>query len=56
VQFEEAFGPGWVQEGEALATRPPLDLRVNTLKGDRDKAARQLARLACSRRRFARWG
>ena len=44
-QFQAAFGEGWVEEGEALATRPPLDVRVNTLKGNRDKAARQLARL-----------
>ena len=43
--FEAAFGDDWIAEGEALAGRPPLDLRVNTLKSDRDKAARQLARL-----------
>nr|MBA3519657.1 MFS transporter [Hyphomicrobiales bacterium] len=36
-QFEAAFGPEWVLEGEALAGRPPLDLRVNTLKAERDK-------------------
>ncbi len=28
---EEAFGPGWIGELAALAGRPPLDLRVNTL-------------------------
>ena len=28
---EEAFGAGWVSELAALAARPPLDLRVNTL-------------------------
>ena len=28
---EEAFGAGWVAELAALAARPPLDLRVNTL-------------------------
>lgn len=43
--LEAAFGLGWPEEGEALASRPPLDLRVNTLKGERDKVARQLARL-----------
>jgi 16S rRNA (cytosine967-C5)-methyltransferase len=36
-RFEAAFGPQWAQEGAALALRPPLDLRVNTLKADRDK-------------------
>lgn len=43
--FEAAFGADWVAEGAALAERPPLDLRVNTLKGDREKAVRQLQRL-----------
>ena len=35
--FERAFGDAWVEEGAALATRPPLDLRVNTLQANRDK-------------------
>ena len=35
---------GW-RRAAALAGRPPLDLRVNTLKADREKVARQLARL-----------
>ena len=39
------LGEDWIAEAQALADRPPLDLRVNTLKADRDKAARQLARL-----------
>ncbi len=43
--FESPFGDDWIAEGAALAGRPPLDLRVNTLKTDRDKAARQLQRL-----------
>jgi 16S rRNA (cytosine967-C5)-methyltransferase len=33
----EAFGQDWVAEAKALAGRPPLDLRVNTLKATRDK-------------------
>ena len=32
-----AYGDGWVAEGQGLASRPPLDLRVNRLKADRDK-------------------
>ncbi len=44
--FEAALGASWVEEAAALAGRPPLDLRVNTLKADRDKVAKQLARFA----------
>ncbi|MBE7246308.1 MAG: RsmB/NOP family class I SAM-dependent RNA methyltransferase [Actinomycetospora chiangmaiensis] len=44
--LERAFGPDAAQEGRALARRAPVDLRVNGLKGGRDKALRQLAHLA----------
>lgn len=47
--FETAFGADWAAEGAALATRPPLDLRVNTLKVNRDRAFSQLARLGAER-------
>ncbi|WP_027035556.1 RsmB/NOP family class I SAM-dependent RNA methyltransferase [Mesorhizobium ciceri] len=40
--FERAFGPTWADEGAALATRPPLDLRVNTLQANRDKVLAEL--------------
>jgi 16S rRNA (cytosine967-C5)-methyltransferase len=40
------FGGERAEEGAALARRAPLDLRVNTLKADRDKAATALAHLA----------
>ncbi len=40
--LERAFGDEWPAEGEALATRPPLDLRVNTLKADRPKVIAEL--------------
>ncbi|MGH6926512.1 MAG: RsmB/NOP family class I SAM-dependent RNA methyltransferase [Propylenella sp.] len=43
--FEATFGADWIEEGAALAERPPLDLRVNTLKTSREKVARQLHRL-----------
>lgn len=39
------FGEARAEEGAALAKRAPLDLRVNALKGDRDKALRSLAHL-----------
>ncbi|MFC3693259.1 RsmB/NOP family class I SAM-dependent RNA methyltransferase [Chenggangzhangella methanolivorans] len=41
----EAFGDDRAAEGAALAQRAPLDLRVNVLKGDRDKALAALAHL-----------
>ncbi|WP_127519741.1 RsmB/NOP family class I SAM-dependent RNA methyltransferase [Mesorhizobium sp. Z1-4] len=42
--LEAAFGEAWVEEAAALSDRPPLDLRVNTLKSDRDKLLRIFAR------------
>jgi 16S rRNA (cytosine967-C5)-methyltransferase len=44
TRFESAFGPEWVAEGEALALRPPLDLRVNRLKADRARVLKALTR------------
>jgi 16S rRNA (cytosine967-C5)-methyltransferase len=43
--FARVFGEERAEEGAALASRAPLDLRVNTLKGDRDEAAAMLAEL-----------
>lgn len=42
--LEETFGDDWVDEAAALAARPPLDLRVNTLKADAGKVAAALSR------------
>jgi 16S rRNA (cytosine967-C5)-methyltransferase len=33
----ESFGADWVDEARALSGRPPLDLRVNTLKSTREQ-------------------
>ena len=41
--FETAFGENAVEEGQALATRAPVDMRTNTLKADRDKVLKRLA-------------
>ncbi len=41
-----AFGAAAAEEGAALARRAPVDLRVNTLKADRDKVLKTLARFA----------
>jgi 16S rRNA (cytosine967-C5)-methyltransferase len=40
--LKEAFGDDWVEEGRALASRPPLDLRVNTLKAERARVIAEL--------------
>ncbi len=42
-QFQAIFGNNAEQEGQALAARAPIDLRVNTLKSDRDKMLRKLS-------------
>ncbi len=43
--FVSVFGEeGALREGEALAQRAPVDLRVNTLKADRDKVLKALQR------------
>ncbi len=40
------FGDGLVAEGRALAKRAPVDVRVNTLRADREKVLRALAEAA----------
>jgi len=42
----QSFGSDWIAEAQGLAGRPPLDLRVNTLKSNRDRVIRALDRLA----------
>jgi 16S rRNA (cytosine967-C5)-methyltransferase len=44
--FARAFGASATEEGAALARRGPVDLRVNTLKADRDKVLKALARFS----------
>lgn len=41
--FENNFGEQAITEGQALATRPPLDLRVNMLKSTQADMAKALA-------------
>jgi 16S rRNA (cytosine967-C5)-methyltransferase len=40
--MKRVFGPDAVAEGMAMALRAPIDLRVNTLKADAEKAGRAL--------------
>jgi 16S rRNA (cytosine967-C5)-methyltransferase len=44
-RFAAAFGARAAEEGAALATRAPVDLRVNILKGSRERALAELAHL-----------
>jgi len=48
-EFERAFGCHAAEEGAALARRAPVDLRVNTLKADRDKVLKALRRFEARR-------
>lgn len=43
ASFARAFGSDAAAEGAALAMRAPVDLRVNTLKADRDRVLKALA-------------
>jgi 16S rRNA (cytosine967-C5)-methyltransferase len=40
--LEQSYGDDWVAEGQGLSKRPPLDLRVNTLKADRSRVLSEL--------------
>ncbi len=42
--LEANFDEDWIEEAKAFGKRPPLDIRVNTLKSTRDKVLKQLGR------------
>jgi 16S rRNA (cytosine967-C5)-methyltransferase len=42
--LQASLGAGWVDEGRAMALRPPLDLRVNTLRSDLARVLKPLER------------
>jgi 16S rRNA (cytosine967-C5)-methyltransferase len=50
------FGEERSKEGAALASRAPLDLRVNMLKSDRERAAEMLSGLNAEPTRWSPWG
>ncbi len=56
ASFETAFGEDWLAEARALARRPTLDLRVNTLKSTREKVLKALDRTAAKLSQTARFG
>ena len=51
--FEAVFGTRAAEEGAGLAARAPVDLRVNTLKADRGKVLKALARYEAAATPFA---
>ena len=53
--FKRAFGDARAEEGAALASRAPLDLRVNTLKADAFKAAAMLSDLKPEHGHLSPW-
>ncbi len=46
AQLAESFGDSWVAEAQAMASRPPLDLRTNALKSSQDKVLKSLSRFS----------
>ncbi|MDK1384051.1 RsmB/NOP family class I SAM-dependent RNA methyltransferase [Sinorhizobium sp. 8-89] len=56
ASFEENFSENWLAEAQALAGRPTLDLRVNTLKATRDKVLKALERSGAEPATIARHG
>jgi 16S rRNA (cytosine967-C5)-methyltransferase len=54
--FAEAFGEDWIEEAVAMTARPPLDLRVNTLRAERGKVLKALAAPGAVATRLARDG
>jgi 16S rRNA (cytosine967-C5)-methyltransferase len=54
--FAHTFGDERAEEGAALAARAPLDLRVNTLKAERDATVASLADLRPEPTPWSPWG
>jgi 16S rRNA (cytosine967-C5)-methyltransferase len=54
--FARAFGDDRAEEGAALASRAPLDLRVNLLKGSREDALAELSDIGAEVGRWSPWG
>jgi 16S rRNA (cytosine967-C5)-methyltransferase len=54
--FQQNFGDQWLTEAQALAERPSLDLRTNTLRAGRDKVVDALEESHAAPARIARQG
>ena len=55
-ELAKVFGDARIEEMGAMARRAPLDLRVNTLKGDRDKPLAALRHLGAKATQWSPWG
>lgn len=44
--LQRGFGDAWIAEGQGMAGRPSLDLRVNTLKSGRERVLKSLERFS----------
>lgn len=56
ASFAEVFGDARVEEATAMASRAPLDLRVNTLKAKREKVLASMAHLGAKATPWSPWG
>jgi 16S rRNA (cytosine967-C5)-methyltransferase len=54
--FAKVFGEERAEEGAALSSRAPLDLRVNVLKSEREAAAKMLSEYSAEPTRWSPWG
>lgn len=54
--LEANFDDEWMAEAATLATRPPVDLRANTVKANREKVAKALSRVTPQHTIIARHG
>lgn len=54
--LEANFAEDWIEEAQAFGQRPPVDLRVNTLKANRDKVAKALQKSGARPTTIARNG
>ena len=54
--LEAAYGAQWIEEASAMAARPPLDLRVNTLLSTREKVLAELADMHAAHAKLALHG
>ncbi len=54
--LEAAYGAQWTEEASAMAARPPLDLRVNTLLSTREKVLAELADMQAAPAKLAPHG
>jgi len=46
ASLARGFGSDWIAQGQGMTTRPPLDMRVNSLKSNADRVKKSLARFA----------